>query len=82
MPHNRNTEIRAVNVPAMDRPSVAFAWFLDSIVFETEAANFPDEKDHPEMLMSCKLCGEDICEVSDGDKLRVLLNTALAHTCP
>jgi hypothetical protein len=61
-------------VPAMDGPSVAFAWFLDSMRVETGEPQ--------DLMLVCQLCGEDVCEVEDGDTLRVLLNTALQHTCP
>lgn len=80
MPHR---EIKAtmmealepVNVPAMDRPSVILAWFMDNIRFDVD----PD----PEgvVTMECTVCGDSICEVEDGDTLRVLFNTALAHGC-
>ena len=62
MPHR---EIKAtmmealepVNVPAMDRPSVILAWFMDNIRFDVD----PD----PEgvVTMECTVCGESICEV-------------------
>lgn len=57
----------------MDRPSVAFALFLDSIVIGQPE---PDKLD-----MLCTECEAPICLVEEGDDLRVLLNTALAHTC-
>lgn len=61
-------------VPAMDRPSIAFARFLDNIVIETT-----DDMHRP--VMTCNLCGDGICLIDPGDTLRVLLNTALAHDC-
>lgn len=61
----------------MDRPSVAFAKFLDSIVIEST----DDNERQDSLLMSCSECGGTICFVDDGDTLRVLLNTALAHDC-
>lgn len=66
-----------MSVPAMDRPSIAFARFLDSIKFET-SDDMPPEVT---MLMTCTLCGLVICFVEDNDTMRVLLNTALAHDC-
>lgn len=61
-----------MTVPAMDRPSIAFAWFLETMIVE----------DHGERLtMACSLCVEDVCSVEAGDTLRALLNTALAHNC-
>lgn len=63
-----------MSVPAMDRPSIAFAWFLDRMLIETT------DDDHRPMLV-CELCGRGICLIDSGDNLRVLLNTALAHTC-
>lgn len=61
-------------VPAMDRPSIAFARFLDSIVIE-------NSRDPDAMLLTCDLCSVTICTVDPHDTLRVLLNTALAHEC-
>lgn len=58
----------------MDRPSIAFAHFLDSIVMDSTG-----ETDT--LVMSCSLCGLGICTVDPTDSLRVLLNTALAHEC-
>lgn len=65
-----------MTVPAMDRPSIAFAKFLDSIVID-EPVN--EVKDYASM--TCALCGAVICAVEPADTLRVLLNTALAHEC-
>jgi hypothetical protein len=60
----------------MDRPSVAFARFLDSaqVIEEVGTARV--------LLLTCSLCSESICDIEEGDTLRVLLNTALAHDCP
>lgn len=66
--------------PAMDRPSIAFAWFLDSMVIGC----MEDENGHrlnDDLVLLCTLCGDEVCEVEDGDSLRILLNTALAHDC-
>lgn len=65
-------EPAGLSLPAMDRPSVAFAWFLDrmTVVFSGDEA-----------VLACGYCGDLICAIEDGDTLRVLLNTALAHTC-
>lgn len=66
-------EPTALSLPAMDRVSVAFALTLDHMIVE-----WP-EFGHP--TLTCSLCSEQVCAVEDGDTLRVLLNTALAHTC-
>jgi hypothetical protein len=66
--------LEPVSVPAMDRPSVILAWFMDSIKFE--------QVEYEENItMECSVCGDSICEVESGDTLRVLFNTALAHGC-
>lgn len=65
-------------VPAMDRPSIAFARFLDSMVVTAE----PNDPKVEGLVLTCELCGVDVCEVEPGDTMRVLLNTALAHDCP
>lgn len=62
----------------MDRPSVAFARFLDSIMIEDVGGKGPEI---PVLQMTCSECAETICAVEDGDDLRLLVNTALAHTC-
>lgn len=82
MAHKKNTSINPTehNVPKMDRPSIAFAWFLDSMSIE----HVEDENGHVMndlLYITCNLCSEPVCEVDDGDTLRVLLNTALAHDC-
>lgn len=63
-------------VPAMDRPSIAFARFLDSMEVEEGTHDQTSE-----LVLSCNRCGAAICAVEVGDTLRVLLNTALAHDC-
>lgn len=63
-------------VPVMDRPSVALAWFMDNIGFDVLVG-----ANRTETHMVCSLCMTAICEVSDGDSLRVMFNTALAHGC-
>lgn len=72
---NSGIETGPMNLPKMDRPSVALAWFMDSI--QMEEMNRPINS----LMMTCTLCQEHICAVEDGDTLRVLFNTALAHTC-
>lgn len=72
---NEAIEPASMTLPAMDRPSVAFAWFLDSILVEDGYG------DRENLLLSCQVCSESICAIDGGDTLRVLLNTALAHTC-
>lgn len=63
-----------MTLPAMDRPSVQFAWFLDSMGIALD-----DEGES--LVLACSLCMTGICSVEDGDTLRTLLNTALAHDC-
>lgn len=74
--HKANTSIEPpqMSLPAMDRPSVAFAWFLDSI-----SVDHDDERNG--LVLTCTLCGDGLCMIDAGDTMRVLLNTALAHTC-
>lgn len=62
------------NVPKMDRPSIAFARFMDSMVIEWN-------DDRTRLVLACNLCMDGLCNVEDGDSLRILLNTALAHDC-
>ena len=61
----------------MDKPSIALAHFMDSMVVEEK---FPGEP-YP-LVMVHKDCNTAICDVEDGDNLRVLFNTALGHDCP
>lgn len=68
----KHVAIPPVASPSMDRPSIAFAWFLDTIVL-TELGGF--------YTMDCTLCGSEICELAEGLSLRTMLNTALAHDC-
>lgn len=60
-------------VPAMDRPSIALGWFMDAMQIEQESG--------AGLILACGYCTESICDIEDGDTLRVLFNTALAHTC-
>lgn len=79
MPDKRTgIEPHRMTLPTMDRPSVTFAWMLDSVVIEDMAAG---DGGPPELYLTCKECGDSICPVETGDTLRVLFNTALAHTC-
>lgn len=66
-----------MTLPVMDRPSVAFAWFLDAMKIEAT-----DDNEGSGLVLSCEMCANLVCFIEDGDDLRVLLNTALAHTCP
>lgn len=68
------------NVPAMDRPSIMFARLLDNIVVEEvdDTLGLPGDT---ELVLNCRACIEQVCQVEDGDTIRVLLNTALAHVC-
>lgn len=63
------------SVPAMDRPSIVLAKALDSIVIEPAS----DEAASP--MLVCNQCGDSLCLVEEGDTMRVLFNTALAHVC-
>ena len=72
------TDTGAMTLPKMDAPSVMFAHLLDAVY--VEAGPLEDEVDPPYYL-TCRVCAERICEVSDGDTMRVLLNTALQHKC-
>lgn len=65
-------EPHTMTVPKMDRPSIAFAWFLETMVIDSDGVM---------LWLTCSLCGERFCVVEGGDTLRVLLNTALAHGC-
>jgi hypothetical protein len=61
-------------VPKMDRVSVTFALMLDSFVIEVD-----DHEVDP--YLTCNHCAERLCRVEGGDTMRVLFNTALAHSC-
>lgn len=62
-------------MPEMDRPSIMYARLLDAVAIED-----PEFGEGPPLLV-CQPCREIICKVEDGDTVRVLLNTALAHEC-
>lgn len=63
-----------LTVPTMDRPSIALSWFLDAMNVEGYDT---DER----VMLVCGVCGDPVCDIDAGDTLRVLFNTALAHTC-
>lgn len=63
-------------VPAMDLPSISFSWFLDSMKIEDKGDAGHD------LQMVCETCQQPVCDVEDGDDLRTLFNTGLAHKCP
>lgn len=63
----------------MDRPSIALARALDSIVIEGDQRNLSGEGGT--LTMACTECGDSLCLVEEGDTMRVLFNTALAHVC-
>jgi hypothetical protein len=65
-----------MTLPAMDRVSVSFALILDNMWIENR-----DETGDFDPVLACNICGETLCEIDAADTLRVLLNTALAHTC-
>lgn len=69
------TETGPMTLPKMDRPSVMFAHLLDAV---SVTFKYPDEQT---MMFTCNVCFADICDIDDGDTMRVLLNTALAHKC-
>lgn len=66
-------EPATMSVPTMDRASITFAWFLDRVTIEV------DEDDGAEWV--CASCGAPIMAISEGDSLRVVLQTSLAHGC-
>ncbi len=70
-----------MSLPAMDRVSVGFALILDSMVIENEEDENGNRLNDDALYLTCGVCGERLCEIEAGDTLRVLLNTALAHTC-
>lgn len=69
-------ETGPMTVPKMDRISVTFALALDSFRVEDKGC----VGDVAQYLV-CIHCTEELCLIEDGDTIRVLLNTALAHTC-
>lgn len=69
-------ETGPMSVPKMDRISVTFALMLDSFILEDKGC-VGDKA----LYLTCIHCHDDICTVDDGDTMRVLFNTALAHTC-
>jgi len=70
-------EPATMSTPAMDRPSIAFAWFLDNVRIEVDVENWGGA------AVICNLCQTIMCEVDENSEmsLRVILNTALAHGC-
>lgn len=71
-------EPATLQVPAMDRPSVAFALFLDNMAIEFDDTELSDRST---AYITCQVCTERVVEVEDGDTMRVLFNTILAHSC-
>lgn len=71
-----------LQVPTMDRPSIAFALFLDNMRIEKDSAS-PNDDDGgwSETYITCQVCSTRVVEVDEGDTLRVLFNTVLAHSC-
>lgn len=67
-------EPHTMSLPAMDRVSVTFALMLDGFKVERD-----DEGER--LLMVCDYCTEGLFVIEPGDSLRVMFNTALAHTC-
>lgn len=65
-----------MQVPTMDRPSVALAWFMDTMIVEDKGC-VGDSCPY----LTCTLCGAEVMLVEEGDTLRVMFNTALAHGC-
>lgn len=70
-----SVEPSEMTVPKMDRVSVTFALMLDS--FRVEKMDQSEER----LLLVCDQCDDGLCTVDPGDTMRVLFNTALAHTC-
>lgn len=70
-------EPATMSVPTMDRPSIAFAWFLDNVTIEVDVENWNSAQ------IVCNQCREIMAEIDEGSEmsLRVILNTALAHGC-
>lgn len=64
-----------MQVPTMDRPSIAFAWFLDRMLVEMGDAG--DES----VCLMCDVCSTLVLDLTPGVTLREALNTALAHGC-
>lgn len=62
-------------VPPMDLPSISFSWFLDAMRIEDKGDAGSD------LQMVCVTCETVVCDVEDGDTLRVLMVTGLAHKC-
>lgn len=60
----------------MDRPSIVLAHFMDSFEVEEEVRPVGS------LILVHTVCGDSVCDVEDGDTLRVLFNTALGHDCP
>jgi hypothetical protein len=54
------------------RPELALAKFLETMSIDTTGTGA--------LVMVCTNCEEAVCDVEPNDTLRVLLNTALAHT--
>lgn len=67
-------EPHTMTLPAMDRPSVVLAWFMDNITVEMNGVG-------EGLCLTCNLCSDPIMDIDDGDTLRVMFNTALAHGC-
>lgn len=67
-------EPEKMTVPKMDRVSVTFALALDTYFIEVD-------EHEVDPYLTCRECSERLCHVEHSDTLRVLLNTALAHSC-
>lgn len=65
------------NYPEADHIYPAFAMMLDNV--EVEDKGCVGDTAH---YLVCQSCSEELCLVEDGDSMRTLLNTALAHKCP
>jgi hypothetical protein len=66
-----------MDTPKMDAPSIALSKVLDDIRVEAEGS----PSDYGPMTLVCQSCQNSICEVEDGDTMRVLFNTAINHVC-
>lgn len=72
-------DTEAMTLPTMDRPSVVFAWFMDGMAVESD--NESGGMAVEQLYLSCVACGERVMALDEGDTLRVIFNSALAHRC-
>lgn len=63
------------NYPEADHIYPAFAIMLDQMQVEASADRMEDQ------WLVCQACSASVCTIEDGDSMRTLLNTTLAHKC-